>query len=275
MSADTPPEGPDCDPDSLRALGWRQGCFLELELPLHAIRVDDQGKPTVDKDVHPLWVIAEQDCGLAWGVAAEQHEPTIEIRPVLTESPPQDQGVRSAKFSLGDGRYLDAASPRQMVCPALLAAARDQERHVGCLLVDVARGLKTWLGLRYDRPAVPQVFIPTYTQLSSRVRKRRHSLRDRVRDVLVSFAQSDDGGCLFDLVAVLPSDWDLSEQERAELEDWLAEVCLNFPTDLGIAISIQAATTSEVSVDFLERSYTLDVSYVTWPAKGGGPVGAA
>lgn len=269
-----PQEEPDCDPESLRALGWQQGSLLEMELPLQGIRADAEGKATADKDVHPLWVIVEQDCGLAWGDATELLEPCIEIRPVLTDAPPNDQGVRSEKFSLGDGRYLHAASARQMVSPALLAAAQRQGRQKGTVPAGVARALKTWLGLRYDRPAVPQVFVPTYKELSKRVRKRGHHLREEVRDVLVSFAQADDGGCLFDLVAMLPSDSALTAEQRDELEDWLSEICLDLPTSLGVPTLIRVASTAEVSIDFLEHSYALDTSYVTWPAKGDGPRGS-
>jgi hypothetical protein len=246
-----------------------------MELPLQGIRADADGKPTADKDVHPLWLVVEQDCGLAWGRATDQLEPTIEIRPVLSDAPPSDQGVRSAKFSVGDGRYLHANSPRQMVSPALLAAAQQQGRLVGCLEPDAATALKTWLGLRYDRPAVPQQNVPLYKELSTRVRKRPHRLRDEVRDVLVSFVEAADGGTLFDLVAILPADSGVREAERAELEDWLAEICLDLPANLGIATLVRVASTAEVSIDFLENSYALDVSYVTWSGKGGGPVGAA
>jgi hypothetical protein len=245
-----------------------------MELPLQGIRIDPDGKPTADRDVHPLWLVVEQDCTLAWGTAADQVEPTVELRPVLTDAPPHDQGVRSAKFSLGDG-YLFAASPRQMVSPALLAAAKEQGRQRGAVTPDVARALKTWLGLRYDRPAVPQVFVPIYKELSGRVRKRNHRLRDRVRDVLVSFMQAEDGGRLFDLVAVLPADTDLTPEERGDVEDWLSDVCLDLPTSLGLATHIGVATTAEISIDFLENSYALDVSYVSWPAKGSGPRGEA
>lgn len=270
-----PAEESDCDPRSLRGLGWRQGCLFRLELPLQTVGVDADGKPVSSKDVHPVWAIVEQDCGLAWGAASEQHEPTVEVRPVLTSSPPQDQGIRSAKLDLGEGQYLDSGSSRQMVSPALLVAVDEQARHLRCVSPPVARALKTWLGLRYDRPAVPQTFVATYQELSKRVRKRHHGLRGRVRDVLVAFVQTEDGGVTFDLVALLPAADDLTLDERASLQDWLAELCLDLPTKHGVATGISVATTREVSIDFLEHSYALDTSYVTWPAKGGGPLGAA
>jgi hypothetical protein len=137
----------------------------------------------------------------------------------------------------------------------------------------VARALKTWLGLRYDRPAIPQRFVGIYDELSRRVRKRNHDHRDSVRDILVSFAEAD--GTTFDLVAVLPADSPLPLEERAGLEDWLSMICLEIPAHLGVPTDIRVASTAEISMDFLENSYSLDVSYVTWPAKGGGPHGVA
>jgi len=264
----------DCEPGSLRALGWRQGCLLRLDLPSQGIILDEAGLPRVEKDVHPLWMLAEQDCGMAWGTAADGIAPSIEIRAVFTESPPDSRGVRSAKFSLGSGMYLDAASPPQMVSQALLAAAAADLRHHSCPTQVAALELKTWLGLRYDRPAVPATFVETYKELSRRIRKKKHGHRDHVRDVLVAFATAADGGTLFDIVALLPADEPATGEIRDELADWLADICMHMPTTLGVPTSVSVVTAAEVSLDFIEHSYALDLSFVTWPAKGGGPVGA-
>jgi hypothetical protein len=220
-------------------------------------------------------VIVEQDCSLAWGDAAALNDVGIEIRPVLTTSPPEDQGVRSSKFRLRQGEYIDDGSPRQSITPALLATFAENHSHESCLSDESALALKTWLGLRYDRPAIPQTFVPTYGELSKRIRHRKHPLREQLRDVLVQFSEAEDGGVFFDLVAMLPSDHSMGSDDREALADWLAEVCLDFPTNLGTATGMVVLSSAEISLDFIERSYALDLSYITWPAKGGGPMGAA
>jgi hypothetical protein len=234
-----------------------------------------EGRPHSPKEIHDDWLVVEQDCGMTRGAAADDHECTIELRPVYDTDPPSDQGIRSAKFSLGNGRYLHSNSPRLLASPAFLASiANPNHQHEDCIDDDHAIALKTWLGRRYDRPAVPAVFTELHYELSKRVRKQKHPHRDRLRDVLVSFAEEDDQ-TRFDLVGVLPADdIDLTDEDKDSLADWLAELCSDVPVALGVATGFQVLTADVVSLDFIERSYALDVSYVSWPSNGDGPIGS-
>ena len=65
----------------------------------------------------------------------------------------------------------------------------------------------------------------------------------------------------------------LPPAEKEELLVWLTALTLKIPTNVGVAGRVQVRTTEQVSLDFLENSYALDVSEASWPRRGGGPVG--
>ena len=67
-------------------------------------------------------------------------------------TPPTDWGIRNQKFLLSaDGRHLLANAPVVRVTPDVIVMAD----HVDRLDDDHQLRLKTWMGLRYDCPAVP------------------------------------------------------------------------------------------------------------------------
>lgn len=138
-----------------------------------------------------------------------------------------------------------------------------------------ARRLKTWLGLRYNRPAVPQEYVPLAEDIARRLRKKAHKqAEERVRDILATFETAKHGTVEFTLTAVVPrerasADPDLLPRTR----DWLAAVALAVPSELGLNSDVVAVTDEEVSLAFLETSYSLDATTVSWPNKHPGPVG--
>jgi len=262
----SPASEPECDPNSLRAAGWRQGCLLASDLPLFAVGLSDSGTDLREiRTSHGVWLLANQDCDLSW-THVGQPESTLELRPVFTDSPPKEWGIRGRKLLLSsDSSHLVADSARLHVSPPVIMRAE----HLTCLLSVNAQAVKTWLGLRYDRPAIAPEWLPLYQALSEAVRAKPHkALASHVRDVLVNFSETD-GMILFGLIAVLPSSrtgialGSLKDQLRA----WLREICLKIPTELGVAESVEVGSTNEISFDLVENSFALDVSYATWPAK--------
>jgi hypothetical protein len=182
--------------------GWRQGTIFEADLPLVAITLGSSGSPEPMRSSHRKWVVASQDCDLDSADAPEP-EPCIELRPVYTETPPTDWGIRSQRLLLTPRDYVLSSSPRLHVSPAVLTSLADQAIARHQVDEDRRRAFTRWLGLRYDRPAVPPHLLPLARRLSDEVAKRRHrSKAARVRDVLMQFDDEAEP-VRFSLFAVL------------------------------------------------------------------------
>jgi hypothetical protein len=265
-------------PNSLRDLGWAQGCLLNLELPLHWIEVGKDGRPRTNREIHGRWLMASQDCELAWA-DGESDEATVELRPVYTENPPLDLGIRSNRLLVTSAEYLSSQSPRLMVTPRVLAECVGEGGHATCPLPLRARAIKTWLGYRYDRPAVPGRFVVLHENLSAAAKKHsRRPMGVHVRDVLVRYSESSDPVPTYELVAVLPSSETLDGQSAIELQDdlerWLTEIALAVPPHLGVASRILVLPADSVSLAFVESAFAIDATDLSWPRKGGALTGA-
>ncbi len=154
----------------------------------------------------------------------------------------------------------------------LLAARHECEHHDE----SHARRLKTWLGLRYDRPAVPQEYVALAKELAKRLRKRSHrQAEERVRDILATFDTAADGTVEFTLTAVVPREEAAADPNLVDrTRDWLSKIALAVPAALGLSVDIIAATDEQVSLAFLESAFSLDLSTISWPNTEPGPVGA-
>lgn len=254
---------------SLYDQGWRQGSIFSAQLPLDAIVLDAQSDgPIRRQKEHGDWVVASQDCDLA---STDQiyAEASVELRPVFNANPPDDWGIRSSKLRLTESKYVISSSPRPMVSAEVLT----QLCTLGCEIhqMDEARRIafKTWLGLRYDRPAVPERFVSLAKSISELVsKKRNHIIGRTLRDVLMQFDESAVP-TQFSLFAIL-----VDSKDEKVVREWLSEVSLAVSKDLGIANTIEAATTERVSLKLIETSYSANVSQLTWRSSSSDPDGA-
>lgn len=195
---------------SLYEAGWRQGSILGLELPMDSVVLGGTGQPERSTMLHDLWVVATQDCDLD-RADCDSPDPVIELRPVFTQNCPADWGIRSAKLRLTDHEYTEANAPRLTVAPNVLATAMES----GATRRDVSfhrrQGFTTWLGLRYDRPAVPNHLVPLAQRISREVARPKHrEIGARVRDVLMQFDDTDEP-VRYSLIAVLDDAADATE----------------------------------------------------------------
>lgn len=223
---------------------------------------------------HELWVIAEQDCDLAWRAIVHDDAEgfLVELRPVFTEGPPSDWGIRNQRFLLNaDGRYLHANAPVVRVTPEVIDAAE----HVDCLDDDHQLRLKTWMGLRYDRPAVPQRHMNLARALADALSlKKNRTMAERYRDVLAQY-WDEDGVTKYTLVAVLPGGpYGATSDDVVNGRSWLADSVRDVPADLGVAVSLDAYGDDAITLQYLEGSYSVDVSKLSWPPNTPGPAGA-
>lgn len=254
---------------SLHENGWRQGAILRSALPSLTLGLDAGGALAEASSRHGVWVVASQDCDL--DLAQEDSvDRFIELRPVYTERPPTDWGVRSSRFLLTDGMYTVSDSPRAMVTAALLSSVGSPT-----MLLPSGRSLafKKWLGLRYDRPAVPERLVGLAKEVAKCVASaaRPSAVAEKVRDVLMQFDESVDPP-KYSLFAIVDDDDGQRSPNLDEVRDWLAEIALKVPLDLGVADELEAATPSGVSLRLIETSYAAEISQITW--KRDGPEGA-
>jgi hypothetical protein len=254
---------------SLYDEAWRQGTIFEATLPLDAVVLNESsGLPERRTGTHNRWVIATQDCDLDQTTTLDS-QPVIELRPVFTENPPQDWGLRSAKLRLTEEEYVESASPRTLVSAALLTALKADGFAITEPSSQRRRGFTIWLGRRYDRPAVPPGLVPLARKISEVVKAKRNRLTGaRVRDVLMQFDESVSPP-RFSLFAILEN-----EADEHEVRAWLAGISLEIPTYLGLADQVEAATARGISLQLIETSYAADVSQVTWRPGKPDPEGA-
>jgi hypothetical protein len=181
----------------------------------------------------------------------------IEVRPVLPGDPGTGWGIRSRFFRLSDNSYLKATAPRVLVTPSLLAVftvVREEP-----LPGSRAKAFKTWLGRRYDRPAVPPEFVELAKEIATAVRSTRTNTRaDACHDVLMSFTPGDPPR--FALLAVIAD-----PAEEGEVAEWMAQAALQVPANVGVmAVPPTAVPKTRLSLTVVEDSYSADLSDITW-----------
>lgn len=254
---------------SLYDAGWRQGSVLRADLQAATTVLAEGGVRSISRS-YGIWMVVTQDCDLA-DRTDDDGQSEIELRPLFSTDGPAMLGIRSRKLRVSPSRaeYLLAESPRCMISPAalthlLLSGVTREE----WLSDDELLALKTWLGLRYDRPAVPETLVGLARSIADRIHERRNrpALLD-VKDVLVQFDVVESPP-LFRFVAIIASSAD-----RDAVRDLLIEAGAAVPTHLGVLNGVEVGTVAEVSIEVLATSYAADLSQITW--RTGRPTGAA
>ena len=211
------------------------------------------------------WVIAQQDCDL---VLADESSniANVEVRPVISVSPPKDWGIRSRFFRLVGDLHVEADAPRNHVSPRLLLEL-GAERHEPGMSDDRIRGFKTWLGLRYDRPAVPEELVPLAQEISRVATKnRRAAATDQMHDLLMQFDLSSRP-YRYKLFAVI-----MPTADRETVRAWLGTIGTEVSAELGTLAAYEIGTKAQTSLELLEDSFSANLSSITW--RGESPVGA-
>jgi len=253
---------------SLYEAGWRQGSIVEVELWRDAVVLGTSGRPERSSEPHGLWVVATQDCDLD-RAETDDPSPGVELRPLFTGDCPTDWGIRSAKLRLTDDEYAEANSSRLTVAPKVLTTALASGATRRDVIFARRQAFTTWLGLRYDRPAVPPHLVPLAQRIAKEVARKEHrETGARVRDVLMQFDDTETP-VRYTLIAVLDNVTD-----EADVRAWLARVSQAVPTGLGVADRIEAADAKGTAFFTIESSYAADVSQVTWRQDQQEPEGA-
>jgi len=226
--------------------------------------VDDHGQVRACSGTHRTWVVASQDCDLNdWETT--RTEPLVELRARITaEDPDTEWGIRSrvVRLTETEGVHSDSA-PLRISPAALVARGRPAD------VITPARGIafKTWLGRRYDRPAVPEDQVALAKDIAARARRpSRRGFAVQLHDVLIQFDDQTTPPT-FLLFAVI-----LDGTDKEVVRQWLTDVGMAVPDRLGVLGGVDAGYRSETSLELIESSYSADLSGLSWP--GPDPHGA-
>ncbi|MFD9259204.1 hypothetical protein [Streptomyces sp. NPDC059538] len=248
---------------SLFDADWRQGSVFKAELPIPSVKVMEGGPPRLVEETHGLWAVATQDCDLSTFPVTE-HESIVELRPVFDCDPPSDWGIRARKLLLSKDLYCLSESPRLHISPAALMQFRDKTESP--LTDGRTRAFKTWLGLRYDRPAVPPEYVDLMRAIAQAVEKPKTETQNQVHDVLVEINEDDPP--LYRVFVVI-----VDGADHTVIRAWVADRLCRVDGELGALEALEVGTKAEVSLEVIENSYAASLSQVTW-GKASGPVGA-
>ena len=250
------------DIETLHERGWRQGSVFAADLAVHDQVLVDGIATSVPRSF-ALWVVASQDCDLD-GSEVDDNNPGIEIRPAVPNGADfdVDWGIRSRYLRLSAEIHVRADTPRLLISPKALHGFEVGRREK--LTDSRALAFKTWLGLRYDRPAVPSDLVELAKAIAQAVKSARSAdVADQTHDVLMQFDASRTPPWYF-LAAVITTDAD-ADAVRA----WLARAALSVPAELGVMGADPAAVPkTAISLDFIEQSYSADLSGITWRKSG-------
>jgi len=237
--------------------GWRQGSVFLAKLTASSLDVGDKPNEVAVRSLdHGRWVVCTQDCDLR-SSPLESSKTLVEVRPVFDEEPPADWGIRSNKIRLTYDLYVEAGALRLHLTPALLH--RYAERRSDPLADHRATAFKTWLGLRYDRPAVPEALVPAAREVAKRCgAKGGRETALRVHDVFMQFNEDQDPPRVA-LFAVVVGD-----EDREPGRVWLAEAATRVQSDVCVVAHIDVGTKAEVPLELVETSYSADLSQLTW-----------
>ena len=245
---------------SLYAIGWRQGSLVDADLPVGGLVLDADGQPVARAGTHDAWVLATQDCDLD-GWEETLSEGLVELRARFPLADPSAEwGIRSRRLRLSETECAVSDEPPIRLSPAVLVAATEGKPQPEVLAPERVLALKTWLGRRYDRPAVPRHLVALARDIARRA--QRHAQRPfapELHDVLMQF---DDQSPLprFILFAVVR---DRGDKEAAR--GWLTAVGTAVPVDLGVLAAVDAGYRSETSLELVENSYAADLTRLSWP----------
>lgn len=235
---------------SLYQEGWRQGALIRASL--EAYYLDCDGSATVTKSVnHELWLLATQDCDLAQTKSSNTSR-QFELRPVYAQDANDRlDGIRTRSVSVREGLVLRADSPRLTLTARALNTFKEQREDD--LPVERRAEIKAWLGLRYDRSAVPERFEELARMLKEKyIAGVPTHLATVLRDVWVYF-ESETQVRLFFIMR------DAEEARRDEVLDWADDIAGQLLDDQGVVVvDRQAETSKGTSLWVLQNYYGLD-----------------
>jgi hypothetical protein len=210
---------------SLFEEGWRQGSLLKTSLTVRSYDLADDTLTQCDQEFG-LWAVVTQDCDLHSTQCTNQSR-QIELRPVFPSAGIRVDGIRSRAACITPDFVLKADSQKlTMTARALNSLKKFRDNSVDDLR---RREIKAWLGLRYDRPAVPEPFDRMASDIlyPGLYDAMPPALIGRVRDILVLYESETE----VRLWAILRD-----ADDRIRCLDWIDGVAQSLVRDHGITV---------------------------------------
>jgi hypothetical protein len=237
--------------------GWRQGSLIREHLIARTYDLVE-GSVAASDTTNDVWFLATQDCDLAQTKVTNATR-TFELRP-LYQAAADDRvdGIRARTVRVTDDLVLRSDSPRLTITARALDRLRDRRENP--LSDERRRELKTWLGLRYDRPAVPRPFehLPAVLQ-PELMEAVPDALKGRVRDILVYYRSPTE----IDLFCILR---DANDRDAAL--DWIDSVAYKLADENHIVVTDrQAEDAGRTPLSVIETYYGLDSTELSLSAE--------
>lgn len=235
--------------------GWCQGSLIRAML---SVRVLDQVGDTVQEKIeqHELWLLTAQDCDLAQTKVSNGTR-NFELRPVYPiKADDKVDGIRTRVIKITEELVLRADCPRLVLTAKALTILKDKRENA--LDSERRRDVKTWLGLRYDRPAVPTRFEKVNAALEKVFSEAfPDNLKGQIRDVLVYY-HSETEINLFVITR--------KTADKNAIVDWLDGVADGLDNITTRARYVEDSSRTPLSV--LETYYSLFASENSLSAEG-------
>jgi hypothetical protein len=230
--------------------GWKQGSLIHAPLDVHYL--DEHEGVVVDKVARfELWLLATQDCDLSQ-TSSTNTTRQFELRPLFDRGRDETlDGIRTRSVAVSDTLVLRADSPKLMLTARSLNTFKD--RRDDELSTERRVQIKTWLGLRYDRAAIP-VRFESLGQLLKKlfVLERPVRFEEVIRDVLVYFETERE----VRLIVIVS---DRHEGRIYEVTDWIDDVASGlFDSSDVVTLERTAATSRGISLWMIQNYFGLD-----------------
>lgn len=239
-------------PPKLYDEGWRQGALIHAPLEVHYLDCDS-GVATPHSATYDLWLLATQDCDLAQTPSTNTTR-QFELRPVLSRNNDDKlNGLRSRTVLVRDELVLRADSPKLTLTARALNTLKG--RREDDLPPERRAEIKAWLGLRYDRPAIPERFVELARLLKAQfIESIPTHFTGVIRDVWVYFEAENEVRLFFILV-------EDAEARRDAVLDWVDDTAGQLLDDHGVVILDRHAETSKgTSLWVLQNYFGLDAT---------------
>jgi hypothetical protein len=209
------------------------------------------GKTEAIDVAHGRWFLSEQDCDLSQTLE-DDSEKLFELRAIRSHGGDVPSAITGAKARIDRTTCLVAMDLSTKVTARWLTV-NVANRTV--IPPERRAAIKTWLGFRYDRPAVPDEFTSAHRRLLALAKQERRDFNfTPLRDVFVGYERSATAGeAVANIYAVLEDDSGV-----AAAQSWLARIRDTVsPTESFIVGEVVAAAIQDTPLNLPEIAFSL------------------
>jgi hypothetical protein len=215
---------------------------------------------------HDLWLLAEQDCDLDQTTDTDT-EKLFELRAVRQHTGDVPSNIVGTRVRIDEHCCLNAMDHTTKVTAAWLTANIKKRQNIPA---QRRRYVKTWLGYRYDRPAVPKQFVKAHERIRNLAKlergkpdpqkpEQKKENREKVnleklRDVFVSYEELDSSGKVRCSLNAITKHVD----DIAEIEQWMERIRDAVEdAEALIIVEVIVADPENTPISLLEKAFSI------------------